>query len=376
MMKNEPLRNGLSPRFYSDAFPEQWRHPFFLLSAAAMKFTNMRHDMGMDKIKIIGDSGGFQLAMGTWKWDSSLNEKVILWLENNSDVAMALDIPPRVKFQAKFKEALDLSYANFKYFADHQSGKCDFLNVLHGSNEEEYLHWYEKVKDFDFTGYAIGGAIGNIIRVIYVIALLIEKGELDKPHNKYIHVLGVSSGTDFLILSSLQKFLNDRFNGKIQLSTDSSSPSRITGFGSGYFGINWRTLVWTQMPINKHLKDKLDMTQSTLCGIPGCPACKGLTYGDLYNFDSSSYSSVVLHNLFVYTNMLDTMAQIVECPQEISASIISPDAAKTINIIKEIIMSDSPVNAYSRHRNFLLKFGSMNDEKYSSETINQFFDFK
>jgi hypothetical protein len=51
---------------------------------------------------------------------------------------------------------MDISYDNFKYFADNQSGKCKFLNVIQGNNVEEYEIWYQKMKDFEFNGWCIG----------------------------------------------------------------------------------------------------------------------------------------------------------------------------------------------------------------------------
>ncbi len=376
MKKNEILRNGLNPRFYSADFPDQWRFPYFLLSAVSMKHENMREEMGMDKTLVIGDSGGFQLAMGTWKWSEDLNQKVLTWLENNSDIAMVLDIPPRAKYETKFNEAIDISYKNFKYFADNQTGKTKFINVLHGSNELEYEIWYNKMKDFEFNGFSIGGAIGNVVRVIFVIAMLIERGELDKKLNRIIHVLGISSGTDFFILSALQHALNKRYGTKIQLSTDSSSPSRITGFGSAYFGINWKKLVWIQTPIKKESAPQYDPDQQIICAIPGCPACQGLTYKDLFIYDSAAYSSIVLHNLFVYTESLKVITELVKMPDEMVASIINTDAVEVRNIIFNIINSEFPVVQYNKFREQLMKFGSMNNEKICNEKVDQFFKFE
>ena len=59
--------------------------------------------------------------------------------------------PPRLKYQGQYKECLDISRDNFKYFADNQSGKTKFLNVIQGDDAETYEYWYHQVKDYPIT---------------------------------------------------------------------------------------------------------------------------------------------------------------------------------------------------------------------------------
>ena len=63
---------------------------------------------------------------------------------------MNLDIPPKIKYEGMYEECLKISKENFKYFANKQSGNTDFLNVVQGTNELEYMNWYDEVKDFPF----------------------------------------------------------------------------------------------------------------------------------------------------------------------------------------------------------------------------------
>ena len=131
--------------------------PTILIKAIGEKSKNLtkenfNEDMGLEYAQVVGDSGGYQIASGAWKWDDKkkdeLRKKVFTWLEHNSDIGMNLDLPPMLKLDGKFNYCLEESYENFKYFNEHQTGKTRFLNILQGMTEEQYKIWYKKMKDF------------------------------------------------------------------------------------------------------------------------------------------------------------------------------------------------------------------------------------
>ena len=74
LAKNVKLKNGLSIRFYSDEFPEKYRHRELLITAGHhYKDENYKDTLGLtDKNIIMGDSGGYQIASGAIKWDVSI----------------------------------------------------------------------------------------------------------------------------------------------------------------------------------------------------------------------------------------------------------------------------------------------------------------
>ena len=157
--KDKKFTNGVTCKFFDSTYPEKWRHPYFLITAGHhYKKMDFRDQMGLEKdVLVFGDSGGYQIATGALPYSNELREKIFHWLEANSDVAANLDIPPKTKYRNKFAECADISYDNFAYFEKHQSGKTKFLNMLQGSNTEEYTWWYNKFKHFDFKGWVIGG---------------------------------------------------------------------------------------------------------------------------------------------------------------------------------------------------------------------------
>jgi hypothetical protein len=138
--KDTKFSDGTTMRFFAKEYPEEWRHPYFLITAGHhYKKMDFRQQIGLDdNVLVFGDSGGFQIATGALKWDGTIREKIFHWLEANSDVAANLDIPPRVTFENRFQDSMDISFDNFKWFETHQSGKTKFLNVIQGTYNEEY----------------------------------------------------------------------------------------------------------------------------------------------------------------------------------------------------------------------------------------------
>ena len=120
--KDTKFEDGTTMRFFAKEYPEKWRHPYFLVTAGHhYKKMDFRDQLGLDDgTFVFGDSGGFQIATGALKWDSTIREKIFHWLEANSDVAANLDIPPRVTFENRFQDSMDISFDNFKWFENHQ----------------------------------------------------------------------------------------------------------------------------------------------------------------------------------------------------------------------------------------------------------------
>ena len=102
--KNTKFEDGTTCRFFSKEYPEEWRHPYFLITAGHhFKKMDFRDQIGLDdEVLVFGDSGGYQIATGALKYSNDLREKIFHWLEANSDVAANLDIPPKTVYENKF----------------------------------------------------------------------------------------------------------------------------------------------------------------------------------------------------------------------------------------------------------------------------------
>lgn len=363
LKKDLEVIDGVPYRFYNSKMPTDYHHPYFLMTAGHnYKNEYIREEWGLDEegITVLGDSGGYQIATGVLDWSDDLKEHIFRWLENNSDIAMNLDIPTgyrlgnRKQFNT-FDECLEVSYDNFKYFNEKQSGKTQFLNVLQGDKERSITRWYNKVKDFDFSGWALGQA-AHLDQLMLKMAFLVEQGELEKKKNKYIHVLGISKISDFFILSYLQRVLNEMYDGRIQMSTDSSTPVRTAAFGHYLLAPNYKrgrfaNLVFSNKDDGYEPDIKLPCT---------CIVCDNSTYEDIQIFNSRSYGIISFHNIFQFINTMEVSERIVDSHDALIQQSVSSEFFDVLKSIPDILYSPHPVRRFTHYLQLYNKFVNIN----------------
>jgi hypothetical protein len=396
--KDTKFEDGTTMRFFSKDYPEQWRHPYFLVTAGHhYKKMDFRQQLGLgDGTFVFGDSGGFQIATGALKWDSTIREKIFHWLEANSDVAANLDIPPRVTFENRFNDSMDISFDNFKWFEKHQSGKTKFLNVIQGTFNEEYSTWYHKFKDFDFNGWCIGGP-KKLVDFMYVIALMLQEREFEKEHVQYVHLLGISKISDFFILGTLQKLLNELTNNRIQLMSDSSSPGQYPVFGTYLHSANYKTQTFTELYFPKnaeyrrktHIKQgkdgsiTIDKTKQVPCSI-NCPACADFTYeylggqttSGLDRYSQEGMPRMVVHNTHLYCEIVKDINKLTDNHVELLETAIPKDLFDVIVSLHEMFAdADNAMHVYAKYKKTYKKFGGDSISTTDVNKFNEFFKF-
>jgi queuine/archaeosine tRNA-ribosyltransferase len=396
--KDTKFEDGTTMRFFAKEYPEKWRHPHFLVTAGHhYKKMDFRDQLGLDDgTFVFGDSGGFQIATGALKWDGTIREKIFHWLEANSDVAANLDIPPRVTFENRFQDAMDISFDNFKYFEKNQSGKTKFLNVIQGTFSEEYKEWYHKFKDFDFKGWCIGGP-KKLVDFMYVIALMLQEREFEKKHIEYIHLLGISKISDFFILATLQELLNKMTDNRIQLMSDSSSPGQYPVFGTYLHSGNYKTQTFTELYFPKnaeyrrktHIKQgkggeiTIDKTKHVPCSM-GCPACNDFTYeylggktdAGLDRYSQEGMPRMVVHNTHLYCEIVKDINKLTNNHVELLETAIPKELFNVILSLHEMFADpDNAMNVYSAYKKTYKKFGGESISTTDVKQFNKFFKF-
>ena len=64
-LHNKIVGGKITPRFWSEEFPKEYRHDYFLLTAGHLyKKMDIRKRMGLENALVLGDSGGYQIATG------------------------------------------------------------------------------------------------------------------------------------------------------------------------------------------------------------------------------------------------------------------------------------------------------------------------
>lgn len=331
----------IAPRDLNFLQPDAlWRYRSALASSMSFAFhsqPNIVTHRNPASSWILGDSGGFQIGTGVIKgfrartpemvarrWrSSSLKEDILRWLELYCDCAMTLDIPLWLRlnnkspFQACSVELLtDLTVENLQYFADHRGryGQCEFLNVLHGTTDEEEEYWFRRVGDFDFEGWAIGGSVAGALdmrRLLRRILLLRDQGMLG-GRKRRLHVLGMSQITWAVALTAIQRAVQRTAGHRFTVSFDTSTPmitagrhQRIARRPQFTNDIRTWAIPSEEFP-NGHAAAVRD---ADMPFPPGSPLSSVLTLGDMnpnrspyaaQTFDRFSFNALANHNTFVH----------------------------------------------------------------------------
>jgi hypothetical protein len=374
--KDAEVAPGIPYKFWDDRTPEEWRYKYFLLTAGHLyKKMDIRKKWGLEDSLVFGDSGGFQIATGAMKWDLSFRDQIFEWLEANSDIACNLDIPPRIMFEGRFQDSLNMSYDNFKYFENKQSGKTKFLNVIQGSNPTEFVTWYNTVKDMQFGGWCFGSS-RRLVDFMYILALMLKNKEFDKTYNTWIHLLGISKVSDFFILSKLQQLLNRYTDNRITVSTDSSSPGQFPIFGQMLWSANLKNQVFNMLYFPK---DSTGINYPATGHVPSPlnhPGVKYLSWDAIRNYSTEAVTRLTYHNVFVYVHTSETIDQLVQnCPLEILSEIVPNDLIQVLKSMEEMFEAVDPITVYEKYRPYYVKFGGENITNVDKTVIQDFFDF-
>jgi hypothetical protein len=162
------------------------------------------------------------------------------WLELHTDYAMTIDMPLWATLpkgaaspfhQCSIQALTDMTVENLRFIDSHRQGRTRWLNVIQGLDESSMLTWWQAVKWFDCSGYALAGAAGvkgGIANVLRMLLTMRDDGALSEGRN-WIHVLGVSTPKWAILLSAIQRALRKSVNPQMQISYDSATPFQAGG---------------------------------------------------------------------------------------------------------------------------------------------------
>lgn len=209
---------------------------------------------------ILGDSGGFQIGRGTlkgaeklkeaktsaevcqlWRESGKIRKWIVQWLEANSDYAMTIDMPLWAKYPANSdtpfhscsnEELIELTLGNLDYINANARGKTKWLNVLQGTTPEDSKQWWNAVKGYRFSGWALAGNVGwrgGLENVLLYVMTMRDDNAFEKGQ-EWMHVLGVSQPTWAVLLTAIQRGIRANCdNENFRVSYDSASPFQAGG---------------------------------------------------------------------------------------------------------------------------------------------------
>tara|TARA_R110002020_G_scaffold300769_2_gene516303 strand:- start:78 stop:1280 length:1203 start_codon:yes stop_codon:yes gene_type:complete len=381
LKKDFRFKNGMTCRFYSDEMEKQYKHNEVLITAGAhFKTDGYRELLGLTKDNLVmGDSGGYQIASGAMKWDVKHRDRIFKWLEENTDIAMNLDIPPRLKYQGKYAECLQISKENFKYFSDNQTGATRFMNVIQGDDEYTYMNWYNEVKDFDFMGWGIGGCGGSLYRFMSGVLALVNGKEHLKDSTKVVHILGTSKIRDFFMLSQLAKSFSDVGSNAL-ITTDSSSPDRAVVFGTFVtdYSLKRGSFESINFPNEKHQGEAImkEFTQLSNQSWPRMTSfddklAETITWNDVVEWNPYCTIGMRMHNFYLYKKAISQIEHYINGHDYILKQVVNKDTYTVLQSIDEMVKSDKPIQVFEKYKHLYKKLS--NTKKEHSYASNSFF---
>ena len=238
-------------------------HPFLLHSignfSALSTINNSVTQAGRNDFTFVGDSGGYQIgsgalagfkglhkgmsaqdAMTVWAGAYDVKKWIVSWLDAYADYAMTLDMPlwatdPKQGKDSPFNkctvsELLAMTVDNLKFIDLHGRKRTKWLNVVQGLDEQSTKDWWDGVKFFKCSGYALAGgagAKGGLAQVIRTTRMMHDEGYL-RSGQDWLHALGVSTPVWAIMLTKIQNCLR-KDNPNLTISYDSSSPFQTAG---------------------------------------------------------------------------------------------------------------------------------------------------
>ena len=262
--RDRPFPNGLklTDLDYLNPKSKLWHYGYGLYSAGLFSSDAPQACSVANRDKsattILGDSGGYQIGIGTfpgtqhitrettaegvvraWSECGDVRNRVLNWLESNSDYAMTIDMPLWVKNSpnstSPFKicsteQLIDMSVANLKFIKQRARGRTKWLNVIQGTNDADSKLWWDAVKQYRFGGWALAGSVGwrgGLDSVLHNVLMMRDEGAFTDGQD-WLHVLGVSQPTWAVLLTAIQMQLR-KHNPKLRVSYDSASPFQMVG---------------------------------------------------------------------------------------------------------------------------------------------------
>jgi hypothetical protein len=118
-----------------------------------------------------------------------------------------------------------------EFIDSHRQGNTKWLNVIQGSDLPTMKKWWDAVKWFNGSGYALSssaGRISGLTAVLEPLLMMRDENAFDKG-NDWIHMLGVSTAPWAIIFTAIQKAMQANVNPNLRISYDSASPFQVAG---------------------------------------------------------------------------------------------------------------------------------------------------
>jgi hypothetical protein len=430
------FENGIEGMNFLNKEEAYYYYPWALYSAGHAQLDvdksrteeSMIHRRNRKDTMILGDSGGFQIGNGQIKFDwehfyeqrgdtgykgsaDKVRDSILNWLEETADYSMILDIPTRAT-EGKFREmtgmksfgdALNATMFNNDYFVRNRKGKTKFLNVLQGQNGADADIWYEKVKHYDFEGWAMGGLNMRDANLAIRRLITMRDEKLLEPGRDLIHYLGTSKLEWAVLTTAIQRNLRKSVNPNITLTYDCASPFIATAKGQIYTQHVHRNNRFSYI-MDKALDDK--RLSGSKAQFPWhSPVGERMTMGDVCyyapgmlnkigkegktSWDSFSYFLQMGHNVYQHLDSVQRANALTDAACEMYkpdpgtwtkaksgefSHWVPKNLVYMTELVNRVFESETPMTELARAESLIAEFNSKKTIKSSAETFNSLFE--
>ena len=190
--------------------------------------------------------------------------------------------------------------------------------------------------------------------------------------------------------------MNELTNGRVQLSTDSSSPGQYPVYGTYLHSTNYKTQTFTELyfPKNAEYRRKthlaknkadavIDKTKTVPCSI-NCPACKDFTYeylggqtaAGLDRYSQEGMPRMVVHNTHLYCEMAKDVDKMVDSHVELLETAIPSELFNVILSLHDMFADpDNAMHVYATYKKTYKKFGGDSISTTDAHKFAEFFKF-
>jgi hypothetical protein len=181
-----------------------------------------------------------EAAAAAWRGAFEVKDWIVGFLETYAHYSMTLDMPLWATsarsegtpfHKCSIKQLIELTVGNLKFIDKHRKGRTKWLNVVQAVDDDSLSAWWNAVKYFDCSGYALAGsagAKGGVRNLLTSVLTMRDDGAFSEGHD-WLHVLGVSTTQWTILLTAIQRALRAGVNPNIRVSYDSASPFQIGG---------------------------------------------------------------------------------------------------------------------------------------------------
>lgn len=370
-------------------------HPHFLHSVGHYKVGSRADNVitrrGRKDGFLFGDSGGYQIGTGNmdgvkglkgampaddacyaWREAYDVRSWIVGWLETYTNYAMTIDMPLWARDPSKANtpfhqctpdQLIQLTVENLKFIDVHRQDKTKWLNVIQGADINALTKWWNAVKWFKCSGYALSSS-ANLNIILEPLLMMRDENALDAGHD-WIHVLGLSTAPWAVMLTAIQKALRANVNPNLRVSYDSSSPFLTIGKWEEYsivpkLGKNIKdwAIKKAKVPHSlKHVGSQAPLPFSS-------PIADKLNLGhlnvryDKYDptqIETLSRAFVANHNVWTY---LETFKQANELAFETERSEIPDNMKDCVDFIENIFTIDNWKSELVQNEKLLKSFKS------------------